>query len=75
MYGFIVENVPALAGVGPEAVPSSSIRPIQAELEEPTSGLEPLPCSLLGGCHRFAAVSVRARRHTEMRRGELLALR
>ena len=40
--GPCVENVPALAGVGPEATPSSSIRLIQTESEEPTSELEPL---------------------------------
>lgn len=45
--GPCVENVPALAGVGPEAAPSSSIQLIEAELEEPTSKLEPLTCSLL----------------------------
>ena len=40
--GPCVENVPALAGVGPEATPSSSVRLMQTELEEPASELEPL---------------------------------
>ncbi len=55
--GPCVENVPALAGVGPEAAPSSSIRLIRAKLEESTSGLEPLTCSLRVGLGQMHPVS------------------
>ncbi len=60
--GLCVENVPALAGIGPDAAPSSSIRLIRAKLEDLTSAIQPLTCSLPVSVHRFAAVSVRARR-------------